>query len=332
MDFGFTKMNKLDLREELLLKIMKLSQNIWENRIKEQNVDKWLKNFNSDETIEQCESTHALFLLSNFMFFGVREVRELLKSVYRDKVKNPLIQSIRKELGDTKNHADIAATFKSEIESTRFLGMGNPSESGNHLLYFYRQENDLPKELFIHTHEILSFNRDSKGIPQLKLRNEDIKRYIFIDDVCGSGTQATDYSEDLVKEIKKLNPKIEVIYLTLFSTSHGLKHIKEHTLFDLVDCIFELDETFKCFSDKSRYFKGVDKLPLSKEFTEQFCRKYGKYLTASEEDSLGYKDGQMLLGFAHNIPDNTLPIIWNEWEDWQPILKRYSKFSSGLYI
>jgi len=325
-------MNKLDLREELLLKIVLLSQNIWEHRIKEPNIEKWLQNFNEDDDALKCESTHALFLLSHFMFFGVREVRELLKSMYRDKIKNPLIQDSRKKLANTKNVAEISALFEKEIEATRFLGMGNPSESGNHLLYFFRQENELPKELFIHTHEILSFNRDAKNNTSLKLKNEDIKRYIFIDDVCGSGEQATDYSEDLVKEIKNINPDVEVCYFTLFSTSNGLKHVKDNTLFDVVDCIFELDDSFKCFSDSSRYFKSIENLPISKEFTERFCNDYGKYLMGSEDDALGYKDGQMLIGFAHNIPDNTLPIIWNDWDNWSPIFKRYSKLSTGLYI
>jgi hypothetical protein len=323
-------MNKLELREELLLKIMKLSQNIWEHRVKEEHIDKWLSNFTEDDDLAKCESSHALFLLSNFMFFGVREIRELLKSLYRDKVKIPLIQDIRKSLGDTKDANSIYKEFYQGISETRFLGMGNPSESGNHLLYFFRQENDLPKEFFIHTHEIISIERDAQSVTKLKLKNENIKRYVFIDDVCGSGTQATEYSEDLVKEIKALNPDIEVNYFTLFSTSHGLKNIKDNTLFDGVDCVFELDDSFKCFSDNSRVFKGVGKLPLSKEFTELFCKKYGKFLVG-EDHALGYKDGQMLMGFAHNVPDNTLPIIWNEASQWEPILKRYSKLFANLY-
>lgn len=330
MDFDFTKMNRLDLREELLLKIMKLSQNIWENKVKDENINKWLTNFTNDDDLSQCESSHALFLLSNFMFFGVREIRELLKSVYRDKVKIPLIQNIRMARGNTKNRAEIYEALNQEMAATRFLGMGNPSESGNHLLYFFRQENDMAKELFMHTHQILSIARDVNGVTSLKLKDNNIRRYIFIDDVCGSGTQATEYSDDLIKEIKALDPNVEVYYFTLFATSHGLKNIKDNTLFDVVDCIFELDDSFKCFSDNSRVFKGINKLPLSKEFSESFCKKYGR-LFLGEEHALGYKNGQMLMGFSHNVPDNTLPIIWNESGDWEPILKRYSKLSTSFY-
>ena len=323
-------MNKLDLREELLVKIMKLSQNIWEHRVKDENIKKWLENFDTNDELAKCESTHALFLLSQFMFFGVREIRELLKSIYRDKVKNPLIQTVRRKLGDTKVKHDIAQAFKQEMAATRFLGMGNPSESGNHLLYFFRQENSLPKGIFIHSHQILSIKRDANSNATLKLKNDKIRRYIFIDDVCGSGSQATEYSEEIIREIKSLNPDIEVCYFSLFSTSHGLKHIRDNTLFDVVDCIFELDDSFKCFSDESRYFKSLEQLPISKGFAESFCKKYGERLFGPEH-ALGYKNGQMLMGFSHNVPDNTLPIIWDDSANWTPIMKRYSKLYSSYY-
>lgn len=323
-------MNKLELKDELKLKISKLSENVWENKVKGENIERWLRNFQANEDISACESSHALFMLSNFMYFGVKEIRELLKSIYRDKVKIPLIRDIRLQNNNTKNQALIKNTYDDELAATKFLGMGNPSESGNHLLYFFRQENDLPKELFIHTHEILSINRDSNDNKTISLKNKNIKRYIFIDDVCGSGTQATQYSEDLLEEIKDLDDKVEVCYFTLFATSEGLKNIRRNTLFDKVDCIFELDDSFRCFSENSRYFKGMENLPISKQFAEKFCKKYGQQMLFIEDHQLGYKNGQMLMGFSHNIPDNTLPIIWSE-NNWQPLLKRYSKLSSSFY-
>ncbi|NMR26462.1 hypothetical protein HH219_13120 [Pseudoalteromonas sp. NEC-BIFX-2020_015] len=322
-------MNETEFKEMLEMKIMNLSQNVWEHRISTIHLNEWLDNFLQAEKPENCERTHALFLLSNFMYFGVREIRELLKSIYRDKFFNPLIQEVRKRNNDTKNIKDIENEIVSELASTRFLGVGNPSESGTHLLYFFRQENALGKDDFIHTHEILNYRRDENDSLQVSLKNEDIKRYIFIDDVCGSGTQAIEYSEELIKELKNLNPNIKVYYFSLFSTSHGLENIRNNTLFDKVECVFELDNTFKCFSESSRYFKGSPNSPISKEFTEQFCRKYGTQLFGA--DALGYKDGQLLLGFSHNTPDNSLPIIWGKSHTWNPIFKRYNKAYGTTY-
>ena len=50
------------------------------------------------------------------------------------------------------------------------------------------------------------------------------------------------------------------------------------------------------------------------------CVKYGEQWG----DPLGYNDCQMLLGFHHNTPNNTLPIFWRE-KNWTPIFKRYAK-------
>lgn len=321
-------MNGLDFRDELHLKVMKLSQNIWEHRINDKHIDDWLENFQDSDDIASCEKSHALYLLSNFMFFGVREIREMLRSVYRDKIQNPLIQKARRELNDSKIYDDVMGGYKRELSLTRFLGIGNPSESGSHLLYFFRQENDLPKELFIHSHQIFEFTRGDKV--SISLRDKTIQRYIFIDDVCGSGTQAVDYFNELLDDMKEIDADAEFNYITLFSTAEGLKNIRKNTEFDKVECIFELDETYKCFSDSSRYFLDNIDMPVSKEFAEEFINNYGIQMGFGEH-ALGYKNGQLLLGFSHNIPDNSLPIIWSEVEGWRPIFKRYAKLYSSLY-
>ncbi len=316
-------MNEFDFKELLRIKIIRLSQSIWEGKINQSNLTRWLENFESSTECIDCEQTHAMYLLSNFMYFGSREIRELLKSLYRDKFFKPIIQDVRKKNNNVKDITQISEEIIRELKATRFLGIGNPSESGTHLLYYFRQENNLGKEDFMHSHEILSFDRDSEGKISIKLNKPEVKRYILLDDVCGSGTQAIQYSKELVSEIKTLDSSIEVYYFTLFSTVEGMENIRRESNFDLVDCIFELDETFKCFSDNARQFRNEEKLPISKDFAKSFCIKYGVKIF-KEEHSLGYKGSQLLLGFTHNTPDNTLPIIWGE-ENWEPVFKRYHK-------
>lgn len=325
-------MNELSFREELDLKIMKLSQNLWENKVDGVSLERWLGNFKSSDNYKECEQTHVLYLLSNFMYFGTREIRELLKSLYRDKYLKPLIQSIRRDSGDCKDIRKIGGIIDFEIKSTRFLGIGNPSESGTHLLYFFRQENGLGKDNFIHSHEILSFDRSDKNNLKIKMKKPDIKRYVFLDDVCGSGTQAIEYSKELISDMKSVDSSIQVYYFTLFSTVKGMQNIRDNSLFDKVDCIFELDESFKCFSDDSRQFRNESELPISKLFAKELCENYGmKLLNGNKRDCLGYKDSQLLLGFAHNTPDNTLPIVWVDNMEWEPLFKRYNKYYGLAY-
>lgn len=191
-------------------------------------------------------------------------------------------------------------------------------------------ENNLEKGCFINTHEIFKTNlikeKDANDVDisriDIKIRNNNIKRYVFIDDFCGSGTQAKDYSKDIVEQIKHINKDIEVNYLMLFGTEDGINSVKNETKFDKVETVFTIDNSFKCFSDNSRYFcKPINE--IEKDFCKNMCEKYGN--TLWNMHPLGYKDGQLLLSLFHNTPDNTLPIFWVENTNWTPIFKRFHK-------
>lgn len=338
MDSSFQKisMTDIEIQENLKAKIKVLNETLWDNKVLNPSIEKWLSNFSSDK-----EKLHALYLLSKFMYFGAVPMRNLLKSLFRDLYRYPLIESIRKNNKDTLIVDLIEEKFKEEEKNTRFIGVGNPSESGAHLLYFFRQENKLSKKLFVYTDEIL----DRSGIA-LKLRFPEVKHYVFIDDFCGSGSQATsdDYNiRPCVDEIRKLSTDIQISYLMLFATSSGIKNVKISRLYDRVEAVIELDDTYKCFDANSRVFPQRDNLYFEKDFTKEFCYRLGRPLfyninqkeghsgdkleKLSDSAALGWRDCQLLLGFFHNTPDNTLPIIWYDEDDidWFPIFKRYNK-------
>jgi hypothetical protein len=68
--------------------------------------------------------------------------------------------------------------------------------------------------------------------------------------------------------------------------------------------------------------EGIDRAEV-----EAMCRRYGDRLVSTYP--LGFGDCQLLIGFHHNTPDNSLPIIWFVEPDglpWTPIFKRYSKY------
>jgi len=305
--------------EELKFKIHHLSNYAWSKKVDWTDVEGWLDNFESDNDIEKDEQIQMLFLLSQTMFFGEREVRELLKSIYRDKYKYKIIEKIRKSKKDTTDLNVIRSIFSLELSATRFLGVGNPSESGTHLLYYFRQENRLQKDLFINTSDIFEFDGVS-----IQLRDDSIKQYVFLDDLCGSGDQVCKYLKNAINVIKKLNKKVEIYYFAIFGMTEGIKKIKKEINFDLVDCVFELDDSFKCFDSNSRYFTNVTS-PITKSKVEKIAKKYGSKLVPCHP--LGYNDCQLLLVLNHNTPDNTLPIIWydEEYVPWQPIFKRFNK-------
>lgn len=322
-DFGIEKVKK-----DLMQTILKLDQTIWEGR-GQKPIDEWLENFENEN-----EKINALYLLSRFHYFGSQQMRELLRVLFRDLYKYRKISEIRKSNKNTTDLNIINEKFEDELKKTRFLGVGNPSESGVHLLYFFRQENKLPKNLFVETFKLLGNDPDL----------DDVKEYVFIDDFCGSGSQAKVYSKEIVDKIKEKKPNIKISYLMLFATTDGKNNIQNLNKFDFVETVFELDESFKCFSEVSRYFQNVPKC-ISKNESKLLSDKYGyniqmkiwekeskkpKKQTIQElanRDKSGYCDCQLLLGFHHNTPNNSLPIFWYDEGDipWVPIFKRYNK-------
>jgi hypothetical protein len=301
-------------REQLIRKLKTLNETVWERRATAGQITEWLENFEPDPSVGLGEQLHALFLLRHFMYFGESQIRALLRALYRDLYRYPIVEHIRKENNNTKDSLFIWSEFNKYLKATRFVGLGNPAESGPHLLYYFRQENDLVPELFF-TSEQLTALHDSP----------EITRLIFIDDLCGSGDQAKSYSTDLIADLKTNHPDIHVCYYLLFATSVGLKNIKNQIPFDDVNCVVELDETFKCFSPSSRYFYPRPS-SIDATFSESMCRKYGQRLYP--HDPLGGGDAQLMLGFKHNTPDNSLPIFWSNGaagESWVPIFRRYQK-------
>ena len=311
------------LTHSLMAKIKTLNETIWERRATDPTITEWLDNFAPTSPTAPDERTHALFLLSNFMYFGDREIRGLLKALYRDLYRYPIVETIRRANHHTLDSGVIDPLFTAQLQATRFLGVGNPSESGCHLLYYFRQENNLPKDLFIHTHQI--FTRRG-GTGSVQLRDTTVSRYIFIDDFCGSGKQGSEYSQDLVEDIKNLKPDASVAYYVLFATAKGISKVRNETRFDTSRAVYELDSSFKCFSADSRYFRN--RLPeIDPAFCERICKQYGERMVSAEH-ALGFEDSQLLIGFHHNTPDNTLPVIWFDEPGrvpWKPIFRRYPK-------
>ena len=262
-----------------------LNSTLWESRALRPRVDEWLSNFATD-----TEKEYALYMLSRLMFFNSSNIRHLLKSLYRDLFRYPIIEEIRRTNGDTMDERLIESLYREELEKTRFLGVGNPSESGVHLLYYFRQENRIPKDLFVNTDDVVIYEKDSEGNLQPKLRDKykKVKRFVFIDDLCGSGDQATSDSSNVkrcVNNLRVFAKDAKVSYLMLFGMTKGIEIVRNSGLYHDAQAIVELDESYKCFSDQSRYFNdGIHNKEIAKDIAYHYgCQIWEKFFLLLEE-------------------------------------------------
>ena len=312
-----------------------LNSTLWEYRALRPRIDVWLSNFDTDQ-----ERDYALYLLSRLMYFSSSNIRNLLKALYRDLYRYPIIQEIRRANSNTLEESLIESKFLEELLHTRFLGVGNPSESGVHLLYYFRQENRIPKRLFVNTDDVIQ--RHTDGSISLRSDFSDARRFVFIDDLCGSGQQATTDTNvrRCVDDIRRLKPDAKISYLMLLGMTEGVEIVKSSGLYDYAEAVIELDETYKCFNDHSRYFNdGFHDKTIARdvayrhgyrlmyEFLKPYYSNPLQLDFKARKRALGFGDCQLLISMHHNTPDNTLPIIWfDEIEGlWNPIFKRYNK-------
>lgn len=325
----FNEENNQILIRENLSKVNKLSRWLWGNMITSKDIDLWLNNYVGEYLDESEEKVHSSYLLSQFMFFNLLEVRKMLIYVYKELFYKVMIREIRK--GGEDKISIIEEKFNNELAQTRFLGIGNASESSCLMLYFFRQENELSKELFWDISDVFERESDGKIIGLKKAENGlEIKNYIFLDDISSSGHQAQEFFEDNhYEKIYNYNNSAKIHYFTLMNTEESRTLFKEELPTIIFKTVFELNQTYKVFDDKSRYFpkhRTDDRLHLnmilkSKILCERYYHKYG----LNDGYRCGYDDSQLLMGFFYNTPDNSLPFLWAKSDNWYPVIKRYHK-------
>lgn len=314
-------------RPDLEQALRELATAAWDGEVRWPEITAWASNFDGKILANATEEQdHALFALTKFVYFGRRLVRELLKSLYRDHFEAPLMQRIRRNYGNTKDEILLRRLFNIELKATRFIGLGNPAESGAHLLYYFRQVNYLNKNLFADLKGLFSVAPDRASNDVFYgLRDISVTRIILFDDLVGSATQVSLYLTTELRRIRKGNPNLDISFVCLFATTEGLRKLNDQNLFaGKATCIFELDDSFKTHAPNCRYFSPAPNWFDIPKF-KQIATHYGSLIRPGM--ALGYKDSQLMLGFAHNTPDNTLPIFWDEGGNlpWSPVFPRFDK-------
>lgn len=272
----------------------------WRKEISDSQIEKWLQNFDGRyfNNVEN-ERKLALWLLAHFTYFSYEDVRILCKNMFDLYLHEKLCDYSGNDL---ENHT------KEIIKNTLFVGLGNDSESGNNILYYFRQENGLSKENF----EI-----------DVERKYENL---VYVDDVTISGRQAIQYIKS-----RKIDAKNTYAAL-LVATEEAIDKIKKSDIGVKPIATMILDQRDKAFSESSYVFSEKRIIQL-RERAKDFCELYGKIAMEGYgymiEHPVGFCDGQLMISFEYNTPNNTLPIFWGTGNGWIPLFKRYEKVYSG---
>ena len=298
------------ISQDDFLEIVDLNNYLWENYLTTRSVSKWFANFDGQSSGNEAEQETALNLIKKFLYYNEKEIRYLCKSAFSLLKRHAIVQNANQLF--TQAGERQVQTF---MDNCLFSYVGRAGESGAMLSCPFRQENDIPVRRCMEPAAFLT-NEITDG----QLANSNL---IFLDDFVGTGTQVNEFWDTRVAQIKNRCANVKIHWLALVATKRATENILQHTNIPII-CPQILDESYQAFNALSKIFPD----PQKRETAKSVCKYYGERLVGNE-DALGYKDSQVLLGFHHNIPDNTLPVIWAETEienkKWQPLFKRRVK-------
>ena len=277
--------------KDLLYKMAKSSwQN--ENDFNSDNIQRWLNNFSGQIYSQEIEQRLALWLLCNFTYYNENEISHLCRDVFKKLLHRIAIS----------NNIDSDEGLHHIFDNVYFAAMGDPSESGGLLLYFFRQQSGLSVDKFYYPSAL---PQDESGI------------LVFIDDVTLSGGSASRFFKKNIKSMKFRS----AYYLTLFAGEEAISVITESGL-NVIQAMI-LGNRERCFTDESLIYA---EFPELKEPSKRIAEAYGHKLSPSYP--LGHKNGQYCFGMYYNTPNNSLPIFWSS-NNWVPIFPRKEKRVNG---
>jgi len=264
----------------------------------------WLHNFDAQDR------PIASVLLNNFTYYNEDQVNALLLASY-----NSIGDGLPKG-PEAPSSEELVASLDNAVFTLVTGETPNPTDSGYLFCRKARQVLGIPENLYKEPKDALSDAKDGATV-------------VFLDDFFGSGDQfihswKRPYGIDPLNSFSAVHEenKFVAIYVSLIGTDIGLSTIQRSAP-SVAICTAHL------INEKSR-FTGLEEYSQLQKYFEDFLEKYSTRLTPSEEYmnknsylKYGYKNLGLMLGFAHSIPDATLPIFWSKGtNNWRHLIER----------
>lgn len=325
----------LEIEETTLFQILKdIIDTSWgRGKLDSGTINRWLNNFTGLAFDSQYERKLALILAIHIVYYNENDISYLVKIAYRRLLHEIMI----------KDNTGIEGA----MQSIMFYPLGSVSESGPFMSYYFRKENGLSTDFFISSMDELF------GLSK-------VKNIVLLDDVSISGGQAIWYMKDMKKKVPLWDDLVRdknIYALFLISTITAQEKLAAEKI-KLCTPIL-MDERSQCFKEESTIYRMFDKdiRNIIRLQSRYMAEKYGYKLLSKQyfyngeiqrllddgksadkirdkvrKDALGYNGSQVLLAFEYNTPNNCLPIIWVDNEDWVPLFKRHDKLYTAQIV
>ena len=244
-------------------------------------------------------------ILQHLTFYSRDQIRHKLKEAHGMVVRDLRDLDISWSKGEGKRkRSDILISY-----------LDTPGKSGASYAKLYAEENDIYRG---EGGNVVELGKLGQVIEQ----KQNLQALVFIDDFIGTGDSASEYFKKLSGEHGEMlrNSGLRIFFIALCGFVNGKSRIEQlleelHLSVSVRICD-PLDETARCFDDVSRIFPNS----LDRDRARKIALHYGMKL--EKKAPLGYGDCEATIVFEDSCPNNTLPILWAETNDWIPLFRR----------
>lgn len=178
---------------------------------------------------------------------------------------------------------------------------GSVGESGDSMVHAFRMATSMTNRncnsLFIHRSELVG-KKPSAG-----------DTVVLLDDFSGSGDQACGSWKNPFAELLAGGPR--VVLMLVAATSVALERITNETDMEPL-CGTTLPPSANIFSPTCRHFADKEKLGLL-----EYCKR------ADRTNPKGHRDCGLVVVLAHRCPNNSIPVLHANHNDWQGLFPRH---------
>ena len=254
--------------------------------------------------VESNEDRRLLFkVLQNVRFVGEPEVREKWAQAHR-RIRDKLPPFTRRSL--TEQREDILVSYAD-----------GPGKSGAYYAGLYAAVNEISTQNVVEP-GLVADAMDAEG-------EGSIRGVVVVDDMLGTGQNLVDKLMQRVDQFAatSIGERIPLLVVVLNGTSEGEARVRAYLERELPNAELEVCELLEpsCFAFGSSV--GFWSSEEEKQKARAVILQLGTQVQRGRP--LGYGDQGLLLTFARNCPDNTLPILHSRGRGerkWRPIFPR----------
>jgi hypothetical protein len=190
--------------------------------------------------------------------------------------------------------------------------LGGPGKSGATYARLYANENKIYKDNVVEPNRVV---RRLQG-------DGEVQAVVYVDDFLGTGDTLLDSLPEIKSELGERLEKGDLSLYFIFVS--GFERARDR----LNRAATEVGMPFQVFmaeplADIARAFDPGNTLfdsEADREEARRLAQRFGERL--EKKIPLGYGDDQALVVFEDSIPNNSLPILWSQSRDFEPLFPR----------